>query len=67
MIELLLPHLEKGDIIIDGGNSLFTDSNAARRIWPQGILFIGTGVSVGEEGARRVLRSCQAQSAAWRM
>jgi 6-phosphogluconate dehydrogenase len=53
MIEHLLPHLEKGDIIIDGGNSLFTDSNRrAKDLAAKGILFVGTGVSGGEEGAR---------------
>jgi len=52
-ISALLPHLEHGDIIIDGGNSHFPDS--ARRcaeLRGQGIHFIGTGVSGGEEGAR---------------
>ena len=54
MIESLLPHLEKGDIIIDGGNSLYTDSNRrTETLAAKGILFIGTGVSGGEEGARR--------------
>jgi 6-phosphogluconate dehydrogenase len=54
MINQLLPHLEKGDIIIDGGNSLFTDSNRRTKdLAAKGILFIGTGVSGGEEGARR--------------
>ena len=54
MIEQLLPHLEKGDIIIDGGNSLFTDSNRRTKdLAAKGILFIGTGVSGGEEGARK--------------
>src|SRR5215468_11091444 len=53
MIESLVPHLEKGDIIIDGGNSLFTDTNRrTKELADQGILFIGTGVSGGEEGAR---------------
>jgi 6-phosphogluconate dehydrogenase len=53
MIEHLLPHLEKGDIIIDGGNSLFTDTNRrTKELAKKGILFIGTGVSGGEEGAR---------------
>ena len=52
-IEQVLPHLEKGDILIDGGNSLFTDSNLKTRdLAAKGILFIGTGVSGGEEGAR---------------
>ena len=53
MIDALLPHLEKGDIIIDGGNSLFTDSNRrTKALEEKGLLFIGTGVSGGEEGAR---------------
>ena len=53
VIEELLPYLEKGDIIIDGGNSLFTDSNRRTKdLAAKGILFIGTGVSGGEEGAR---------------
>ena len=52
-IKQLLPHLEKGDIIIDGGNSLYTDSNRRTKdLAEKGILFIGTGVSGGEEGAR---------------
>jgi 6-phosphogluconate dehydrogenase len=53
MIEHVLPYLEAGDIIIDGGNSLFTDSNRRTKdLAAKGILFIGTGVSGGEEGAR---------------
>jgi 6-phosphogluconate dehydrogenase len=53
MIEALVPHLEKGDIIIDGGNSLYTDSNRrTKTLEEKGLLFIGTGVSGGEEGAR---------------
>ncbi len=52
-IASIVPHLEKGDIIIDGGNSLFTDSNRrTRELSEQGIHYIGTGVSGGEEGAR---------------
>jgi 6-phosphogluconate dehydrogenase len=52
-IDQVLPYLEKGDIIIDGGNSLFTDSNRRTKdLAAKGILFIGTGVSGGEEGAR---------------
>jgi 6-phosphogluconate dehydrogenase len=52
-IEQILPYLEKGDIIIDGGNSLFTDSNRrTKELAAKGILFIGTGVSGGEDGAR---------------
>src|SRR6195256_4695804 len=52
-IEQLIPYLEPGDIIIDGGNSLFDDTN--RRVKyceSKGLLYIGTGVSGGEEGAR---------------
>jgi 6-phosphogluconate dehydrogenase len=53
MIESLVPHLEKGDIIIDGGNSHYPDSNRrTKTLADQGILFVGTGVSGGEEGAR---------------
>jgi 6-phosphogluconate dehydrogenase len=53
MIDALLPHLEKGDVVIDGGNSHFPDSNRrSKSLAEKGILFIGTGVSGGEEGAR---------------
>jgi 6-phosphogluconate dehydrogenase len=52
-IELLLPHLEPGDIIIDGGNSNYNDSiRRTAYVESKGLLFIGTGVSGGEEGAR---------------
>src|SRR6201996_1833771 len=52
-IEQLIPHLEKGDIIIDGGNSLFTDSiRRTKYLESKGLLFVGTGFSGGEEGAR---------------
>jgi len=52
-IEQLLPHLEPGDIVIDGGNSLFQDTNRrVQALEAKGLLFIGTGVSGGEEGAR---------------
>lgn len=52
-IDLLLPHLDKGDIIIDGGNELFTNTNRRTRdLAEKGILYIGTGISGGEEGAR---------------
>lgn len=53
-IEQLLPHLEKGDIIIDGGNSHYPDSNRrTKELEKQGILFVGAGISGGEEGARK--------------
>ena len=53
MIESLLPFLEPGDIVIDGGNSHFPDSNRRTHdLAKKGILFVGTGVSGGEEGAR---------------
>jgi 6-phosphogluconate dehydrogenase len=52
-IEMLIPHLEPGDIIIDGGNSNFHDSiRRASYIESKGLRFIGSGVSGGEEGAR---------------
>jgi len=52
-IEQLLPLLEPGDIIIDGGNSLFDDTNRrVKYVESKGLLFVGTGVSGGEEGAR---------------
>jgi len=52
-IEHLLPHLEPGDIIIDGGNSLFTDTERRlKQVEAKGLLYIGTGVSGGEDGAR---------------
>src|SRR3984885_8577890 len=52
-IEQILPHLEAGDIIIDGGNSLFDDTNRrVKYVESKGLLYIGTGVSGGEEGAR---------------
>jgi 6-phosphogluconate dehydrogenase len=51
-IEQLLPHLEAGDIIIDGGNSHFPDTiRRAKYVESKGMLYIGTGVSGGEEGA----------------
>jgi 6-phosphogluconate dehydrogenase len=53
-IDLLIPHLEPGDIIIDGGNSLFEDTNRrVKYLESKGLLYIGTGVSGGEEGARK--------------
>ncbi|MBN2612341.1 MAG: decarboxylating NADP(+)-dependent phosphogluconate dehydrogenase [Bacteroidales bacterium] len=51
-IELLIPHLEAGDIIIDGGNSHFPDTiRRTKYVESKGLLYIGTGVSGGEEGA----------------
>src|ERR1017187_1431134 len=53
MIGNLVPLLEAGDIIIDGGNSHYPDTNRrTKTLAEKGILFIGTGVSGGEEGAR---------------
>jgi len=52
-IDAIIPHLEQGDIIIDGGNSLFTDTNRrTQALGEKGIFYIGTGISGGEEGAR---------------
>jgi len=52
-IELLIPHLEAGDIVIDGGNSNYQDTmRRTAYLESKGLLYIGTGVSGGEEGAR---------------
>ena len=52
-IESLLPHLDEGDVIVDGGNSLFADSERrTEELARRGIAFVGTGISGGEEGAR---------------
>lgn len=52
MIEQLIPHLEPGDIIIDGGNTHYPDSTRRTHyLGSKGLLYIGTGVSGGEEGA----------------
>jgi 6-phosphogluconate dehydrogenase len=52
VIESLLPFLEPGDVVIDGGNSNFPDSSRRTdELAEKGILFVGTGVSGGEEGA----------------
>jgi len=54
LIEAVLPHLEAGDIIIDGGNSNFNDTiRRTAYLEAKGLRYIGTGVSGGEEGARR--------------
>ncbi|MEJ2507645.1 MAG: NAD(P)-binding domain-containing protein [Ignavibacteriaceae bacterium] len=51
-IELLIPHLDKGDIVIDGGNSHYPDTTRRTEyLESKGLLYIGTGVSGGEEGA----------------
>lgn len=51
-IELLMPHLEPGDIIMDGGNTHFPDTvRRTKYVESKGLLYIGTGVSGGEEGA----------------
>jgi len=52
-VDKLLPLLEKGDIIIDGGNSEYQDTvRRTKDLEKKGILFVGSGVSGGEEGAR---------------
>ncbi len=54
VIEELLPFLDKGDILIDGGNSHFTDTNRrVEYLEAKGFHFFGMGVSGGEEGARK--------------
>jgi len=53
LIQESLPFLEKGDIIIDGGNSHYPDTQRrVKALQEKGILFLGTGISGGEEGAR---------------
>ena len=53
VIEQLIPLLDEGDIIIDGGNSFYPDSiRRTQYLESKGLLFSGTGVSGGEEGAR---------------
>jgi len=53
LIEEIVPHLEEGDIIIDGGNSHYPDSERRYKyLKEKGLRFIGTGISGGEEGAR---------------
>lgn len=53
VIKDLLPHLDKGDIIIDGGNSFFTDTDRREEeLKKKGIHFFGSGVSGGAKGAR---------------
>ena len=52
MIEQILPYLEQGDILIDGGNSFFEDTRRRfKALAAKGIRFVGMGVSGGEEGA----------------
>lgn len=52
-IAQLEPHMDKGDIIIDGGNSHYPDSiRRTKELYDKGLLFVGSGVSGGEEGAR---------------
>ena len=52
VIAELKPHLNQGDLLIDGGNSLFTDTERrSKALEAEGFRFIGTGVSGGEEGA----------------
>ncbi len=52
MIEAFLPYLDKGDILIDGGNSYFADTRRrAKDLEAKGFRFVGVGVSGGEEGA----------------
>jgi 6-phosphogluconate dehydrogenase len=53
VIKEILPHLESGDLIIDGGNSHYVDTNRhEKELSPKGIHFLGVGISGGEKGAR---------------
>jgi 6-phosphogluconate dehydrogenase len=52
LIASLLPHLERGDILIDGGNTFYADTERRTKyVEEKGLLYVGTGVSGGEEGA----------------
>jgi 6-phosphogluconate dehydrogenase len=64
VIRDVLPHLEAGDLIIDGGNSYFKDTNLrGKTLADKGILYLGVGISGGEHGARRPQRSLRAGAA----
>ncbi len=53
VIDSLVPHLDKGDVVVDGGNALYTDTiRREKALTEKGLLFVGSGVSGGEEGAR---------------
>ena len=53
VIDSLVPLLDRGDVLVDGGNALFTDTiRRERQLTQRGLLFVGSGVSGGEEGAR---------------
>ncbi len=71
VIKDLLPQLEKGDLIMDAGNSYFKDTNVrARNLAAKDIRFLGLGVSGGEEGARHgdagLVRVCEGTEAGQR-
>ena len=52
LIDQVIPHLEEGDIIIDGGNSHYPDTiRRTKYVEEKGFLYVGSGVSGGEEGA----------------
>jgi 6-phosphogluconate dehydrogenase len=53
VIDSLVPLLEQGDVVVDGGNALYTDTvRREQALATKGLLFVGSGVSGGEEGAR---------------
>lgn len=53
IVEQLIPHLGRGDIVIDGGNSFYQDTvNRVKELGERGIHYVGAGISGGEEGAR---------------
>ena len=54
VIDSLVPLLDEGDLIIDGGNTFFIHTERrSKELEAKGLLYIGTGVSGGEEGARK--------------
>ena len=61
VIAELVPHLDEGDIVIDAGNALFSDTRwREKALAEKKLLFVGMGVSGGEEGALKAPRSCPA-------
>src|SRR5688572_23291717 len=58
LIEQLLPHLTKGDVLIDGGNEHYTNTERRTQyVESKKLLYVGTGVSGGEEGALKIGRA----------
>ncbi len=67
VIAELVPHLDEGDIVIDAGNALFSDTRRSEKVLAEKkLLFVGMGVSGGEEERSKAPRSCRvAPRRAW--